>query len=182
MLVSRFLARPAYILTWMLAGALALVGSCIEPAQAAPLSVSAKSGQVTISAEYWARMNQNDALQVLITPTPDLDVGCLQPYLDFEYTLRDSSGKVVPTRPDLLSNPPFAAPLAGGAFLPGGCVPKGTANRVRVAIDKIYPNLPSGTYTLDMVFKPQKYPNVIALPLPAITFQYVNMVYRSAGA
>jgi hypothetical protein len=86
-------------------------------------------------------------------------VSCLSAFRDLTYILRDESGKVVPGDPEAWKKHIEVA--AGGGGYARGASPdscskiKVAINERRVLLSYLYPNLPRGTYTLQIGLAPR---------------------------
>jgi hypothetical protein len=141
------------------------------------IAIRAETPVATVSITYAPEMSwgTGDAIRIRLVPQPSADLGCIQPYLDFQYVLRDSSGTSIPPDSKVLSNPPSGI-SSGSAFLPGGCFPKGLSQNFRVGIGILYPHLTAGRYTLQMTFAPRKL-TAIRLELPPLSFDFTPPFY-----
>lgn len=90
-------------------------------------------------------------------------VGCLSAFRDFRYDLRDSAGNIVPVNQHALAHPPYDGPVVNGP--PRPCSLRGAGGwGVRAQLSSLYPNLPSGTYSLTITFVPHGTGKIAVLP------------------
>jgi hypothetical protein len=99
-----------------------------------------------------------------------VEVFCLSVNRDFHYELRNSAGEIVSVNQQAVN---------GHDLTPGGSAPEGTypcgnghagGTSIKwMPLALLYPNLPSGTYTLKMTFAPRGLSQEVVLPPVTVT-------------
>jgi hypothetical protein len=85
-------------------------------------------------------------------------VYCLSGFYDARYTLRDSSGRIIPVNPEPWK---FGSDIisGGGGIVPGAGDPcktvKAPRDERRFPLSYLYPKLTRGTYTPEVILAPQ---------------------------
>jgi hypothetical protein len=124
----------------------------------------------TYEPSYRNHSVQNIKLRV--SSTKQLNLGCMQGYLDFHYQLQDAQGHMLAPRAETLQNPPVDSitieiPPRHEAGRP--CTWYKYSRGFVVGIDLLYPNLAPGDYTLAVTFAPRD-GEVPPTPLPPMRF------------
>jgi hypothetical protein len=99
-----------------------------------------------------------------------LEVGCLSVNQDFRYQLRNGVGAIIPVNQQALN----VHDLTPGQSIPVGVYPCANAHAGGTSVKwmplaTFYPNLPPGTYTLQVTFAPRGLSQEAALPPVTIT-------------
>jgi len=100
--------------------------------------------------------------------------GCISVYRDFQYTLIDANGRLVPIDQAILAHPPFEHPLislsSSDIGRPYDCRRSGVQQSdARTFLSKLYPKLAPGNYTLRVMFAPRGLTSHVPLTSMAIT-------------
>jgi hypothetical protein len=102
--------------------------------------------------------------ETFVTNDPDRhSVYCASGFLDVHYTLRDSSGHVVPAAQQPWKHSSDVPEGTMTGYVPGAPDPcttvKARRSERRVLLTAVYPNLPHGTYTLQLKLAPRGRPD-----------------------
>ena len=113
----------------------------------------------TFQLDYLPVGSQPVLLVTFSTNDPEHhSVYCVNAYRDLRYVLRDASGKVMPVNADAWKT--NVDPIyGGGGYVPGAPDPcktvKAPVHQSRVLLRALYPNVPHGTYTLQVMLAPR---------------------------
>ncbi len=107
-----------------------------------------------------APIGRNDFEIDVVFRSSTYPVGCLSAYRDLQYELRDTDNRIVPVNQRTLKSPPYEGPGTINHATKGdrhdGCAakaPQGVWPEF-ARFSALYPNLPSGKYTLHITFAP----------------------------